>query len=162
MSVTPSSSHFSLLQCRSFPQAAALQDKPAPVWVLHRPWFLQDISNVGSSTGCSMHICSSLVSSTDASVPGQPPPLPSLTLAFARLFLRLFASLLTLLCNISYSFLNMFSQWCHQLGWWAQLCPAVGPCEAAGSISNTGQLLTSFYRGRHPTTKTLPQTPNTT
>lgn len=56
---------------------------------------------------------SRLVSSTDASVPGQPPPAPSLPLVFTGLFLMLLPSLLTLLCNIFYPFSNMFAQRCH-------------------------------------------------
>lgn len=46
---------FPLLQHQSSQQAAILQDKPAPVWALHRPQFLQGmlpISVMVPSTGC--------------------------------------------------------------------------------------------------------------
>ena len=51
------------LKCRSFLQAADLQDKRTPVWALHEPQFLQGMSTcsgMGFSMGCSMDICSSM------------------------------------------------------------------------------------------------------
>lgn len=113
---TPSSSCFSPAPERVLSWAAVLHDKPTPSWALHRPEIFQDISicfGMGSSTGCSADICSTVVLSMDCreisvlpsfpqwasdeylpwcleALPPHPPPL---FLVFARLFLTLFSSL---------------------------------------------------------------------
>ena len=68
-----------------------------------------------------------------------------------------FCSLLVSLFNILYPFLNTFSQRCHQLGWWAQLCPVVGLLWSWLQlvVASTGQPLTSSHRG-HPCSLPLP------
>ena len=68
-----SSSHFSLLQRGSSPQATVLQDKAAPAWVHHRTQFLSGepapvwalhglpcLQDISTSTGSSVDICSTM------------------------------------------------------------------------------------------------------
>lgn len=90
--------------------------RPVGKYLLHR----------GTSMGCSQ---------VSAVVPGVPPLPPPLKLVLTRLFLTL--SFLTLLCMFCFV-LNRFSQKCHQLHWWAQLCDVVGSWQSQLEPAGTG------------------------
>lgn len=70
------------------------------------------------------------------------------------------------LCGGVCPFLNMFSLRCHQLGWRAQLSPAMGLlCSwPETAVAGTGQPLACSHRGptcTPPTVSSLPPTPST-
>jgi len=120
--------------------------------------FHQGISfccTVGSSMGCSVDICSSVVfrGLQGDNLLHQPllhglhwnlcsgtwsnfSPHYSLTLVSAGLFCSHLFSFLPLTAAVQcfYLFLHIFSQRCHHLGWGAQLHPAMGPLELTGTI----------------------------
>lgn len=116
LSATPSSTHFSSL----------------PAWVVQ-----ENLLCCGLSTGCR----------DDLFLHGTPPP-PSLTLAFPLLFLTVSPTCLLLLCpsSIFCPFLNMLSLRHHDLGWWVQLYPLVGPLE----LARTGCVQHHLFSHRPP------------
>lgn len=138
------------------PQAAVLQDKPSAVWApLCRPVFphgMFTFSDVGSSIGCREIPVpprpTQLATSKPAPAPGAPPPTPfAQTLGFAELLLThvLTSSVLTA-CEISYFFLNVFSQKFHQLNWQDQLCLVEGSMLDLAGSSHVTWGSPQFYR----------------
>lgn len=165
LSAAPSFSYFSPLQHGSLAWGTSGTDcssisplwvtipyrKPVPAWALQRlllPLEHIHLLRCGSSTGCSMEICSGISPTGcmrttcfttvlsvgcrefSALALGAPPsPPPSWTLVSARLFLSHCSrsSLLAAAVQCFYRFLNVLSQRCHQHCWRAQLCPVLGP-----------------------------------
>ena len=137
--------------------AAVLQDEPAPVWALHRPQILQEIStpsSVQSSTDCSVDTYSPMVSSPQAA--GESLLWHLQHPGAHRAFSHFFPHSLVLF----YPFLHMLSQSCPTHGWGAQLCPAVGLLEPATSGTGQSQPLLIEAAPPPPVANTLPQTSN--
>lgn len=101
-------------------------------------------SSIGSSRGCNTDICSSAWSATFFS-----PPLPfhpSLTLVVLSAVSNYYFPPHT--SGIFWSFLNMFTQRCYQLGWWSQLCPAVHLLELLGTSCVCHRAATGVFSER--------------
>lgn len=173
-----SSSHFSLLQCRSSPWVTVLQDKPAPTWVHQRMQFPSEGDPVQTSIDCHTYSClhrqqcgyllhhdilHGLQGHTDhhdlhqglqgnlifsAQNAFSPP--------FSQSFAVCRAVCLTAFPHSSHCclafcpFLHTFPQKGHQAGCGAQPCPVVGWLELSGAVRVWhGAALAAPHRG-HP------------
>ena len=133
----------------------------APAWVVYGPQSLQQCTCSG------MGLSTAIVPWGKYLLCHRAPPRP-LTLLFPLFFPPPLHSLVVSMfppLGIFCLSLNMLSQRYHQLGWWAQLWPVMGPFQRQleVAVSGTGQPLASSCRGHAcspPAAKTLPFTSN--
>lgn len=108
VSASPSSSHYSLAPALIFPSTAVLPKNSTPGWDLHGCQFLQEVSNMGSSMGCSVDICSGppQTAMVSAPTPGSTTTFPSFSDLGVPLLYRTFIFYQFAVFCLS---LNMFS-----------------------------------------------------
>lgn len=166
---------FAQLLCRSSPWVSILQDKPAPEYVLHGLQFLLELSAPTGVVSISQYLqeiytYSGVWSSMVRAAMWLPAPVwftgefllqhlpPLLVPDFG--ILRAVSHFFFLTAYVAFCpFLNIFAQRCRQVGWWAQLCPVMGPLWSwlEPDVSSMWQPLTFTHRG-HPFSSPFPKT----